>query len=300
MRFDPTGHQAFSIGTRQDYNPTLYYHTHTQYEIYYFYGDKANYLINDRIYVLEPGDLILMHGMTLHKAHVEPDIAYKRTTIHFDPYYFTKFMQPAYANDLLAPFRKLHNLRLQLRGEQKEMVEQLIEQMETLFSQKTSYSLQRFQTYLIDLMIIINQQCEQPLQAIEQFPSTKEEHVQSIITYIEKNFREQFTLEDLQDELHLSKYYLAKTFKEITGTTIFYFLMQRRIYEAKLKLIDSQMPITDISYEVGFKHPSHFSRAFKQHTEKTAEQYRKENQRTIQPAKPLMAERAIYESNKKN
>jgi len=285
----------FTMGTSLNFNPVLQYHTHSQYEIYYFHSGKANYIINDRIYVLEPGDLFLLHGMTLHKAHVHPDTAYHRTTIHFDPYYFKKFIQPSYSPDLLIPFRKLHNIRLQLRGEDKLAIEAQFCSMLKLYKEKTDYSLQRFQAQMLDLMIMINEHCKKPLQSIPEFPSAREEHVQRIISYIEQHFNEDLTLEMIQSELHLSKYYLAKTFKEITGMTIFYFLMQRRIYEAKLKLIENDMPITDIGYEVGFKHPSHFSRAFKQHTEKTPEQYRKENQRKSPTSKALPAERAIFE-----
>ncbi len=276
QRFD--SRLPISISTSMDVNSVFHYHAHSQYEIYYFHGGKANYIINDRIYVLEPGDLLLMHGMTLHKAHVDPETAYHRTTLHFDPYYFKSFIQPAYAPDLLLPFTKLRNVRLQLQGEDRAHIEARLQEMSLLCKEGTSYSLLRLQAQMLDLLIMIHELCQQPLEAIPELPSAKEEHVQSIITFIEQHFQEDLTLEDLQGQLHLSKFYLAKTFKEITGMTIFYFLMQRRIYEAKLKLIEGNMPITDISYEVGFKHPSHFSRAFKLHTEKTPEQYRRENE----------------------
>lgn len=268
----------FTIGTSTDYNAVMSYHTHFHYEIYYFHSGKVNYLINDRIYVLEPGDLVLMHGMTLHKAHVDPSAAYHRTTLHFDPYYFKQIIQPPYAPDLLAPFEKLHNVRLQLRGSDKLEVEAALSKLVELNRQGTTYAQQRFQALLLDLLIIISELCRQPMQSIAVFPSSKERHVQDIVSFMEHRFSDDITLEDIQSELHLSKFYLAKTFKEVTGTTIFQYLMQRRIYQAKLELIESDKSITDIGYEVGFKHPSHFSRAFKQHTELTPEQYRKQHQ----------------------
>lgn len=108
--------------------------------------------------------------------------------------------------------------------------------------------------------------------------STKQHHVQNIITYIEQHYAKELTLDHLQHALHLNKYYLSKSFKEVTRTTIFQYLLERRIYAAKLLLVDSQAKITDISLEVGFKHLAHFSRAFKQITGVTAEQYRRQNQ----------------------
>ncbi|WP_161807580.1 helix-turn-helix transcriptional regulator [Bacillus sp. FJAT-28004] len=267
----------FTMGTSSDFNAQIPYHSHFHYEVYYFHGGKVNYLINDRIYVLEPGDLLLMHGMTLHRANVDPSATYHRSILHFDPYYFKQFIQPPFAADLLEPFEKLQNIRLQLRGTERAEIEASLHKLEQLYVQQDSFSRQRFQALMLDFLIQINQLCQKPLKDKPTFPSSKERHVQAIISYLECHYNDDITLEAIQTELHLSKYYLAKTFKEVTGFTIFQFLMQRRIYQAKIELINSVLPITDIGYDVGFKHPSHFSRAFKLHTDLTPEQYRKQH-----------------------
>ncbi|WP_051251243.1 helix-turn-helix transcriptional regulator [Paenibacillus harenae] len=277
-------HAPYTIGTTSNFSGHIPYHSHFHYEIYYFHSGKVNYLINDRIHVLEPGDMLLMHGTTLHKAYVDPNFPYHRTTIHFDPYYFKEFIQPPFADDLLLPFQKLQNVRLQLRGADKAEAEASLEKLERLYEQQDSFSKQRVQAHLLDFLILINQLCEQPLKAKTSFPTSKERHVQSVITYLDKRYKEDLTLESMQNELHLSKYYLAKTFKEVTGSTIFQFLMQRRIYQAKIELIDGDKPITEIGYEVGFKHPSHFSRAFKLQTKLTPEQYRKQHRLRNSPS----------------
>ncbi|WP_176707756.1 AraC family transcriptional regulator [Bacillus sp. FJAT-26390] len=276
-----TQHQIslpYTMGTSSDFSAQIPYHTHFHYEIYYFHAGKVNYLINDRIHVLEPGDLLLMHGMTLHRANVDPSEEYVRSILHFDPFYFKQFIQPLFAADLLEPFQKLQNVRLQLRGSEKAEVEEILLKLGQLYDQQDPFSQQRFQARMLDLLILINQHCQKPLNEKPTFPSSKEQHVQAIISYIELHYGEDITLEGIQTELHLSKFYLAKTFKEVTGSTIFQFLMLRRIYQAKIDLIDSGKPITEVGYEVGFKHPSHFSRAFKLHTELTPEQYRKQHQ----------------------
>lgn len=268
----------YSIITSATYNAIHSYHAHLHYEIYYFHEGKANYLINDRVYVLEPGDLMLMHGMTLHKAHVDPKVEYKRTIIHFDPRFFSQLIQPGFAGNLLEPFVKLRNIRLQLKGDDKIEMERNLARLEGLYNQGTTYGHQRFQAGLLDLLLIIGQLCQNPLKDIPTYPSLKEQHAQAIISILESSFKEDISLDRLQEDLHLNKYYLAKTFKEVTGMTIFQYLMHRRIYEAKLMLIQQDVSITDIGYEVGFKHPSHFSRSFKINTGLTAEQYRKQHQ----------------------
>ncbi|WP_158081668.1 helix-turn-helix transcriptional regulator [Paenibacillus selenitireducens] len=269
--------QPVIIGTSSDHHNQYTYHTHSHYEIYYFRGGKCTYLINDQIYIMEPGDLLLMHGMTLHRPHIDPVEPYIRTTIHFDPVFLQSFMHAPLKVNVLEPFQKLQNIRLQLRDETKQEVEASIDRIQQLYDLGDVVSIQRSHVLLLDLLLQIHNLCSTPLQAKTVLPSARAEHVQRIITFIEQHYAEEITLERLESELHLSKYYLAKIFKEITGLTIFYYLMQRRVKQAKVELMGGVRPITDIGYEVGFKYPSHFSRAFKQHAGVTPEQYRKKN-----------------------
>jgi YesN/AraC family two-component response regulator len=100
--------------------------------------------------------------------------------------------------------------------------------------------------------------------------------VQSIITFIEANYQRDIHLDEMERGLYLSKYYLVKIFKEVTGLTIFTYLYQRRINQAKvLILLEQELSLTDICYLVGFKHPAHFSRIFKQLIGHTPEKYRR-------------------------
>lgn len=269
----------FTINFNNDIPNQLLYHTHLTYEIYYFHAGKVNYLINDRIYKLEPGDMILMHGMTLHKPHLEQKDCYERTIIHFDPFYFTEYIQPSYAPDLLTPFNKFKNIRLSFNKSVRQEIEGLLHKLVVLRKSAEPFAEQRSHIVLLELMHLIYTQCQQPLQKIKQTQhiSTKENHVQNIISYIEDHYNQEVSLESIQQALHLNKFYLSKSFKEVTGTTIFQYMLERRIYAAKVLLINGSNKITDISYEVGFKHPAHFSRSFKLITGVTAEQYRKQH-----------------------
>ena len=65
---------------------------------------------------------------------------------------------------------------------------------------------------------------------------------------------------------------------------------------AKELLDNSQMPITSIGYEAGFKDPSYFARAFKQYASCTPSEYRLAYQmRSASPA-PAPADEAALEA----
>lgn len=268
----------------RDTNPTrMTFHSHVKYELYYFHGGKVNYLIGDKIFVLQPGDLILMNGMTLHCPNADPEHVYDRTTIHFEPAHIEGLLAPFHSVDVLRPFRELGNHRLQLQGEDKEEAEMLLGRMAQLYRKSDPISYNRFLLALLDLLHLVYRLCERP-SAKPEFPSEKERHVQSMIAYVERHYHEDLHLEQLEESLHLSKYYLSKIFKEVTGVTLFKYVYQRRINQAKmLFLLDNRKSVTDVCFQVGFKHLAHFSRLFKEQVGCTPEQYRRQFGQTIAP-----------------
>jgi AraC-like DNA-binding protein len=232
-------------------------------------------LIGDRLYELAPGDLILMHGMTLHCPHVGSEL-YKRTTIHFDGDYARGLAGPSFGINLLSPFTELRNHRLRLSMEERHTVEELFARLLILEELKDAASVRRKQAVFLELLVVIYSLCEKPMDALAEVVSEKTLHVQNMISFLEQHYMEDLHLEQLEEALHLSKYYLSKIFKEVTGVTIFDFLYQRRINQAKIwLLVEKNMSITDIGYQAGFKHPSHFSRMFKNLVGSTPENYRK-------------------------
>lgn len=67
---------------------------------------------------------------------------------------------------------------------------------------------------------------------------------------------------------------MAKLLKEVTGMTIFVYVKKRRMNQAKiLFMMDKNLAVSDVCYEVGYKHLSHLSRLFKQEFGCTPEQF---------------------------
>jgi AraC-like DNA-binding protein len=270
----------YSIPVRLDYQRRhpidVPFHSHSEYEIYYFQGGKCNYLIGDKIYVLQPGDLIIMHGMTLHCPNIDPKYEYVRSMVHFDSSYIDGLFSYPNSLNVLKPFQELGNFRFHLTAEQQKDIESLFRKLHDYRQQQDLIPFNRFNIVLMELLVFIYSICEKTMALQPEFPSEKVKNVQNIISYIEHNFMKDLHLTHLEQSLHLNKFYLSKIFKEVTGVTIFNYLLQRRINEAKvLFLLDNDKSVTEVGYQVGFKHPAHFSRIFKKQVNCTAEQYRK-------------------------
>lgn len=58
---------------------------------------------------MRPGDIILLDGMTLHKANPGTDSTYTRSMLHFSPIWSQESLNGLGIPNLLDPFKKLHN-----------------------------------------------------------------------------------------------------------------------------------------------------------------------------------------------
>lgn len=251
------------------------FHSHERYEIFYFHEGRGSYVIGDKIYTLQPGNLIIMNGMTLHCSNIDTQSDYYRTTLHFDPYYTREILSSLQTLNLLRPFDEIGNLQIQLESENKSEFEQLLQRMQSYHNRKDPLSNSRFLLAFLDLLHLVYQFCEQLLEKKTEYSSAKEHHVQNIISYVDKHYHEDIRLEQMEKDLHLSKTYMSKIFKEVTGLTLFKYVYQRRINQAKVLFLLENRSVTDACFQVGFKHLAHFSRLFKELERCTPEQYKK-------------------------
>ncbi|WP_225446153.1 AraC family transcriptional regulator [Paenibacillus rhizovicinus] len=259
--------------------PGAQFHSHAFYEMYYFQEGECNYLIGDKLITLQPGDLILMHGMTLHCPNPSPEKPYIRTIIHMDPAYVHRILQPDTATMLLKPFENLRNIRISLSPADQAELEMLLAEMNRLYKRTNEagvrMSYDRFVIRVIELLHLIRDWCVAPVNDREH-RSLKEQHVQSVISYLEDHYALEITLDDIAGALHLTKPYLSNMFKDVTGTTVFKYLYNRRINQAKMMFrLEPRQSVSDVCRAVGFHQLPHFSRLFKTTVGESPESYRR-------------------------
>jgi len=251
-------------------------HTHHRYELFYFHRGRCNYLVGNHIYDLEPGDILLMNGMTLHSPRIDPNFEYVRSVVHFDHESIKPFLQSFHSLNILKPFQEFSHCRLSLQGNKKEEVEQILSRMAQFFERKDRIHYNRFRLHFIDLLYFVYEHYHSVQSEQMEMQDNKENIVQQIITYIEKSYSKDISLDMLETDLYMNKHYLSKLFKQITGKTIMSYLYEYRIKEAqKMFLLNKNMSVTTVCNEVGFKHLSHFSRLFKQYTRMSPDTFRR-------------------------
>src|SRR5215207_10530367 len=88
--------------------------------------------------------------------------------------------------------------------------------------------------------------------------------VERVITAARERLCEPISLRDMSRVAYLSTFHFNRVFHQITGLPPTQFISAMRLEEAKRLLLNSQLSITDICFEVGYNSLSTFTRRFTQ------------------------------------
>lgn len=83
-------------------------------------------------------------------------------------------------------------------------------------------------------------------------------------------------LKELSEISGLSEYKLKEGFKQVYGTTVYGFVLDKKLELAREKLQNGGWQVKDIAYEIGYENPSHFISAFKKKYGITPKQFAKQ------------------------
>ncbi|MBB3104288.1 AraC family transcriptional regulator [Azomonas macrocytogenes] len=102
-----------------------------------------------------------------------------------------------------------------------------------------------------------------------------QQRVNQAVNYIFNHYQENISLEEVAEELGMQVTYFSKFFRQATGRRFVEFVNSLRITRACDLLVHSDLPVTDICFEVGFTNISNFNRHFMAFKEMTPSHYRK-------------------------
>ncbi|WP_409345168.1 AraC family transcriptional regulator [Paenibacillus sp. MBLB4367] len=251
-------------------------HSHPEYELIYIHSGWCNYFVGVHSFTLTEGDLIIMNGLSLHGPMMKDSCL--RTDIRFSEADVKPLTTLPDSVDVLKPFRDFQYYRWHLEQSQRQEIEQLLLNIRRFYyvgsPDLTSYN--RLRAVFLELLLFVYDCSLTPMEEKGSVPVHKEIHVRKTVTYIEEHYMNDLTLDELAEGVHLSKFYLTRIFKELTGLTVFEYINKQRIKEAKLLFMSDRNPtVTEVCYKVGFNHPPNFSTAFKRLVGVTPEQFRK-------------------------
>ena len=267
------------------------FESHSTHEIYFFEEGECKYLIQNRIYELEPGDIILLDGLTLHKSNpLSPD-TYVRSMIHFSPAWLESMLPILGISNLLDPFQKLNNCILRTRfdasgqyvAKKIKWISKQLEVIDQEYRRTGNINVileSELKLEFLQLLLYIYKISECEHLRIKQKKTEKKQHAENIASWINRYYSEKISLERIAKELNLNKYYVSHVFKEVTGYTVMQYVMECRLIQVKYLLeMRPDLSLEEIFTSTGFESGAHFSRFFKEKMGMTPTSYRKKKNR---------------------
>lgn len=244
------------------------FHAHDFLELYYFLDGSVTYYIEDQVYDLCPGDLLIIPAGKMHRPVIANEhAAYERMVLWITPQYLQGIDSPA--GDLQKNLQKVgeHGYCVPFRGDETVFVTALLKKL--LYMQKNDTD-PKFCAGAVELYLwtifrsygVIDTTHRNETQAIPQ-----------VIRYITEHFSEPLTLEDIAAEFFVSKSYLNRHFKAYTNSTVYAYIMALRLTHAR-RMLREGIPAVEAGRECGFSDYSTFYKAFKTQTGLSPQQFK--------------------------
>lgn len=239
------------------------FHFHEQYEIYLLLEGEIAYYVEQSRCSMKPGDLILFTDQEIHKAVNLSRTPFTRMVIHLDPLYVWQFCTPQ--TNLLRCFHQhrpgVNNI-ISLNPEQLERFQKYFYQLQGSHAAGEYGADILGISALMRLLLMIN---ESFLFLPDQDPEFYSHRLQPVMSYIDRHVAEPITLDSIAQVCSLDKYYLSHLFKRETGSTIFQYILVKRISIAR-ELLSMGTSVAETCVQSGFGDYANFIRTFKKTT----------------------------------
>lgn len=252
-------------------------HFHTQYEIFYIAEGERIFFFNNREYLAKAGDLILVNSNLIHmtRSISGSNDGHSRTIL-----YITRekmeYYDRLYPSLHLIPFFHDYYGIYHLNQEHQDSTLELFRNIRHFLTSKhRNYRIGidlEILSWMFKLMEFIRcQHQELPLDSDDP----KHQVAYEIADFLTENCDHQISLDELADRFYLSKSYICRIFKEVTGYTIREYVNIHRIWQAKRYLEETDKSISEIAQALGYESLTYFERMFKHYMTLSPLKYRK-------------------------
>jgi len=245
---------SVTYGNYNSINSNYHLHCHDNYEIYMFIEGDSNYVVEEKIYHLNPDDIIIIRKNDMHRVWHNSNAKYSRLTITVSPNFFTENNCTEYEKAFLNTKSENGNKIVSETVHEVGLYDAIM-RFRDFTKGFSELNTPIAKSLLIEILYCINivHDYEQPDEA--QKPINK------IINYLNSHYTDDLTLDFLCEHFFISKYHLCRTFKKRTGLTIQTYIKEKRLAHFN-ELIKSEKNLTQAALLSGFNDYSVFYRTY--------------------------------------
>lgn len=252
-------------------------HFHDTYELYYLVEGQRYYFIDKQTYLVKAGDAVLIRPNQIHKTSMAEGSYHNRILFQISSRLMDPFlkvcgmgsMEEAYGENTIivsipeSGRDEILNLMVQIQRELKDRPRQYVIGIKLKMAQ-LFLALGRYE----------KKSCFQ--QESQKAHTWKHQKVHEVADYLLTHPESKESLEALAKRFYISKSYLSRIFREVTGFTVNEYKNINRIKRSQELLLHSGYSVTEISDMVGFENLTYYERVFKRYVGVTPLKYRKD------------------------
>ncbi len=229
---------------------------------------ECTFTINETVYPLSSGDVLLIPQNTYYKPYTEQSCEY--TFFHFDgdiEQCSDQLTPPVYEAEAPAPFygiitRDYSPLYLDYKmktGDKAQEISLLLNKCINLRTSLAAMQRTQLSLYFAEILLYISDVYSRGTQKKEDLPAS----LGKILLYIQENYTKTITLDDISRYTNVSKQHCMRLFKRYMNQTINEYILDMRMKYAAYLLLHTYMNISEVTDYLGFCSVSYFSRVFK-------------------------------------
>ncbi|MFC4601216.1 helix-turn-helix domain-containing protein [Cohnella hongkongensis] len=252
-------------------------HLHDQYEFFYVYSGKATFFIDQKLYDIKAGDLLLVPGNSIHRSFQDPQEPVTSTAVFFAPSFVS-------ADDIGEPYsslrcfdlaRKRKRYRLELDEPLRTATEEALERMREELDNKAIGYRHAVGLLLQQWLLLINRHVNSATADDADESGIGPQWMKDVLHYIAAHPGADLSLAALAKHASVTGAHFSRVFKQITGMNLTDYVNAKRIVLAKERLLVSDDNVSLIAERCGFESLPHFHRVFKKLTGTTPANYRR-------------------------
>lgn len=240
-------------------NPGHFYmHVHHVYEILYIIRGKGSFYVEGKEYRISDGCYIFTRPGETHKMNIDTSVPYERIGVHFPAELLEQFdpdkrLLNVFCDRSLGThnFFAAYDLPSGLGTELMKLAEPQCDD----YRAKLSMSI-RIGAFLLE----VSGHFERNRASLGAQASG--DVIANVIEYINENLFSDFNLDSLSKMFYISKSYLERRFKQVTGSTVWDYVLIKRLFVARESILSGDPP-TKVYLSCGFKDYSSFFRQYK-------------------------------------
>lgn len=251
IKFDPDSKFFYQYGRSKRVAEvgTSWPHYHSLYEIYFLLEGNCTYFIDNRVYNVQPGDIVIVPAGIIHHTKYD-EIKHTRILINCA----TRYIPASACYEI-----SLGNYLYRNPGITSEAM-RIFKNIEEEYKLKDRLSDEIIFCHTHSLFYLLARNADTCVSV-----DSRNKVIEQAVAYIRENFSSDVTLSSMAEMLSVSPEHFSRMFKKETGLGFSKYLNSLRLQHAEQLLRTTEKAnITRIAESCGFEDSNYFSKKFKE------------------------------------